>query len=96
MSQEIIEKLEIDIGKTLSCWGNLRLSAKTVIIHGIEDHLLDQIKKDNKIECFIEDFIEQSYQYGMIDEKITANIGDRVKKSINYSKIGSISNNGEV
>ena len=69
MSQEIIEKLEIVIEKTFSCCRNLWLSTKMVKIHGIEDHLLDQIKKYNGIGYFIEDLIEQVHQVGMIDEK---------------------------
>ena len=58
---KIIEKLEIVIDKTMICWRNLRLSTKIVKIHGIEDHILDQIKKYNGIGCFIEDFIEQTH-----------------------------------
>ena len=47
--------------------------------HGIEDHLLDQIKKYNRIGCFIEDFIEQEHQFGMLNERRTANMRDRTK-----------------
>ena len=64
--------------------------------HGIEDHLLDQIKKYNGIGWFIEDFIEQAHQFGMLDEKRTANMRDRTKASFSYSKNEIISNNGEV
>ena len=38
-------------------------------IHGIEDHLLDQIIKYNAIGYFIEDFIEQAHQYGMLERR---------------------------
>ena len=58
--------------------------------HGIEDHLLDQIKKHIGISCFIEDFIEQAHQFGMLDEKRTANMRD------NHWKMQNILNNGEV
>ena len=51
MSQEIIERLEIVIEKTLSCWRNLLLSTNMVKIHVIEDHLLDQIKNTMEL-CF--------------------------------------------
>ena len=78
MSQEIIERLEIVIEKTLSCWRNLLLSTNMVKIHVIEDHLLDHIKKYNGTGCFIESFIEQARQFEMIDEKRTAYIRDRV------------------
>ena len=40
-------------------------------IHGIENHLLDHIKKYNVIGCFIEDFIDQAHQFLMNDEKRT-------------------------
>ena len=40
-----------------------------VKIHEIEDYLLNQIKKYNGTGCFIEDFIEQAHQFGMLDEK---------------------------
>ena len=58
---KIIEKLEIVIDKTMICWRNLRLSTKIVKMHGIEDHILDQIKKYDGIGCFIEDFLEQTH-----------------------------------
>ena len=58
ITPKIIEQLEIVIDKTMSCWRNLRFSTKRDKIHGIEDHLLDQIKKYNGIGCFIEDIIE--------------------------------------
>ena len=58
ISQQIIQKLEIVIEKTLSCWISLRSSTKMVKIHWIENNLLDQIKKYNGIGFFIEDFIE--------------------------------------
>ena len=45
-------------------WKNLRLSIIMIKIHGIEDHLFNQIKKINDIGCFIEDFIEQTHQFG--------------------------------
>ena len=57
---------------------------------------MDQEKKDNGIGCFIEDFIEQAHQFGMLDEKRTANMRDRTKASFSHSKNESISNNGEV
>ena len=46
----------------------LKIINKNGKIHGIEDHLLDEIKKYNGIGCFIEDFIEQAHQFGMLDE----------------------------
>ena len=65
----IIDKLETVIDQTMTYWRNLRLSTKMVKIHGIEDHLLNQIKDYGGIGDFIEDFIEQAHQFGMLDEK---------------------------
>ena len=96
MSNEIIDKLEIVIKNTLSCWRNLRLSTKMVKINGIEDYLLNHIKKYNGIGCYIEEFIEQDHQFGIIDEIKTANTRDIIKSSIYHSKMESISLNGEV
>ena len=48
-------------------------------------------KKYNGIGCFIEDFIEYSHQFGMIDKRSTGNMRDRVKASMNHSKMESIS-----
>ena len=44
-------------------WRNLRLSMKMIKKHGVEDHLFDQIKKNNGIGCSIEDSIEQAHQF---------------------------------
>ena len=96
MSEEIIDKLEIIIKKILLCWRNLHLSTKMVKIHDLDDHLLNQIKKYNGIGCFVENFIEQARQFGMIDEKLPVNIRDRVKTSINHLKMDILSLNGEV
>ena len=50
----------------------------------------------NRNRRFIEDFIEHIYQFVMIDERRKDNMRDRVKASINHSKIESISLNSEV
>ena len=65
-------------------------------INGIEDDLLNQIMKYDGIEYFIDDFIEQARQFGMIDERRTANMRDKMKSSIDYSKMESILLNSEV
>ena len=48
---EIIEKLRNIIQKVMLYLRNLRFSSKIPKIHGIEDHLLDQIIKYNGIGC---------------------------------------------
>ena len=55
-----------------------------VTIHGIEDYLLDQINKYNGIGCLVEDFIEQTHQFGMIDGKKPSKY-ERQSKNIIYS-----------
>ena len=57
---------------------------------------MDQIKKYNGIGCFIEDFIEQVHQFGMLDERRKVNTRDRTKTSFYHFKNESISNNGEI
>ena len=78
------------------CLRNVRFSSKMPEIHGIEDHLLDQIIMYNGIGCFIEDFIEQAHQYGILEERKSANMRDREKVAHNHSKIEIIRNNGKV
>ena len=63
-------------------------------IHGMEDYLLNKIIKYYGIGCFIEDYIEQSHQFGIIDEKRETNLSDRVKASIVHSKMKIILLNG--
>ena len=78
------------------CWRNLRFSSNIPKIHGIEDHVLDQIVKYNGIGCFIEYCIEQDHQYGMLEERKSANMRDRVKTAHNHSKMEMVRNNGKV
>ena len=58
-------------------------------IYGIENHLLDHIKKYNVIGCFIEDFIDQARQFLMNDEKRTVlwEIGSTVQLIIREWKV---------
>ena len=78
------------------CWRNLRFSSNMPKIHGIEDHLLDQIIKYDGIGYFIEDFIEQVHEYEMLEERKLANMRNRNKATNNHSKIGMIRSNGKV
>ena len=59
---------------------------KMLKLHGVEDHLFNQIEKSNGIGCFIEDFIEQVHQFGMLDEKRTSKIKDRKKILTSFNK----------
>ena len=47
-------------------------------IHGIEDYLLNKIIKYHGIGCFIEDCIEQTHQFVIIDERRIYNMRNRV------------------
>ena len=47
---------------------------------------MDQIIKYNGIGCFIEDFIEQAHQFGMLDEKVISNMRDRKKHHLVIQK----------
>ena len=58
-----------------------------VNFNGIEDNLSDQVKKYNENGYFIEEFIEQSHQFGIIDEKRTANMRDRKKHHLIIPKM---------
>ena len=66
-----LNKLKELITICLRKWRNPRLSTKILKTYGVEDHLFKQIKKYNGIGCFIEDFIKQVHQYGILDEKRT-------------------------
>ena len=55
-------------------------------IHGVEDHLFEQIKTFNVIGCFVEDFIEQAHQFGMLDEKGTGKMRDRKSFCTSFNK----------
>ena len=65
-------------------------------IYGIEDHSLGQIIKYNEIGCFVEDFIEQAHQYGVLEEIKLVNVRDRFKAAHNHSKMEVIRNTGKV
>ena len=55
-------------------------------IHALEDHLIASMEQWNGIGDFLEDFIEQAHQFGMKEEKRTANMRDRVRAANSHSK----------
>ena len=71
---------------TMMKWRDLRLSTKMPKIHGLEDHLIPMMERWNGIGDFLEDFIEQAHQFGMKEEKRTANMRDRVRAANSHSK----------
>ena len=66
-------------------WRYLRLSMKGPKIHGMEDHLLDQMIEYAGIGEFCEDFVEQAHQYGVKEEIRTRGL-ERSKAFISHSK----------
>ena len=69
-------------------WKNLRISMQMIKIHGVDNHLFDQIKHFNGIGCFIEDFIEQVHQFKNVDESKTGKLRDSEKA---YNLISDLS-----
>ena len=69
-------------------WKNLRISMQMIQIHGVDNHLFDQIKHSNGIGCFIEDFIEQVHQFKNLDESKTGKVRDSEKA---YNLISDLS-----
>ncbi len=67
-------------------WRDLRLYTKMPKIHGLEDHLIPMMEQWNGIGDFLEDIIEQAHQFGMKEEKQTANMRDRVRAANSHSK----------
>ena len=74
-----LEQEDIDLQKRFvrSCihmWRCLRFSSRGPKIHGIEDHLLDSMQMYKGVGDFVEDFIEQSHQFGVKQEMRTRNL----------------------
>jgi len=96
MNDDKLNQLNEIIKLTIMKWRNLRMSMKMIKIHGVEDHLFDQIKHFNGIGCFIEDFIEQAHQFGNLDESRTGKLRDREKAFNHHSTYEWIGLNGNV
>ena len=52
MNDEKLKQLKEIITLSMMKWRNLRMSMQMIKIHGVEDHLFDQIKHYNGIGCF--------------------------------------------
>ena len=96
MNDEKLKQLKELITLSMMKWRNLRMSMQMIKIHGVEDHLFDQIKHYNGIGCFIEDFIEQAHQFGNLDESRTGKLRDREKAFNHHSTYEWIGLNGNV
>jgi hypothetical protein len=86
LTEAILEETKRCLRVTMVKWRDLRLSMKLPKIHGLEDHLIAMMEQWNGIGDFLEDFIEQAHQFGMKEEKRTANMRDRVRAAISHSK----------
>jgi hypothetical protein len=58
-------------------WRDLGFSIGLPKVHGIEDHLLNQMVLYKGIGCFTEDFVEKAHQDGNRDETRSSNTKDR-------------------
>jgi hypothetical protein len=79
------------ISAALHLWRCLRLSMRGPKVHGLEDHLVDQMVRYNGIGDFCEDFVEQAHQIGVRDELRTRNL-TRSKAFRSHSKWEWMSN----
>ena len=86
LTEAILDETKRCLRVTMLKWRDLRLSTKMPKIHGLEDHLIPMMEKWNGIGDFLEDFIEQAHQFGMKEEKRTANMRDRVRAANSHSK----------
>jgi hypothetical protein len=86
LTNEILEETKRCLRVTMLKWRDLRLSMNMPKIHGLEDHLVAMMERWNGIGDFLEDFIEQAHQFGMREEKRTANMRDRVRAANSHSK----------
>ena len=73
------------IEAVLIMWRNLRFSMRGTKIHGLEDHVVQQMELYNGIGDFLEDFVEQSHQDGIRDELRTRNL-ERSKAYVSHSR----------
>jgi hypothetical protein len=86
LTNEVLDETKRCLRVTMLKWRDLRLSMKMPKIHGLEDHLAAMMEQWNGIGDFLEDFIEQAHQFGMKEEKRTANMRDRVRAANSHSK----------
>ena len=81
MKKKLVDR---SINAMMKLWRYLRLSMRGPKIHGVEDHLRDQMIHYNGIGDFFEDFVEQGHQTGVRDETRTRGL-TRMKAFIAHS-----------
>ena len=80
--------LERQIRATLRLWRDMNMSMQGIKIHGLEDHVVEQIDKWKAVGYanFGEDFIEQGHQFGMKEERRTKGLTSRRLAAESHSK----------
>ena len=81
-STEVIDKLTIIIKNFCSSWRNLKASTALPKFHAVEDHLIWQIEHHQGIGDVLEDFIEQSHQWGKLENNRNKNLRNREKRAM--------------
>ena len=85
LSEEKIDLTRRMVAGVLKMWRHLRLSVRGPKIHGLEDHLVEQMIAYNGIGDYCEDFVEQSHQDGVKEELRTHGL-KRTKAFLSHSK----------
>ena len=74
--KSVIETTNKCLKAVLTKWRDLHVLLQGLNIHAVEDHLVYLMILWNGIGCFLEDFVEQSYQTGKLEEKRSGHMGD--------------------
>ena len=84
-TSNVIETTRRCVAAVIRKWKDLRLSMRGPKIHLCEDHLVLQMIRWIGIGCFGEDFIEQSHQTGVMEERRTGHMSNRVRAAQSHS-----------
>ena len=85
VTDEIINDTKRIVKAILTMWRHLGLSMRGPKIHGLEDHLVEQMVHYKGIGDYCEDFVEQSHQDGMKEELRTSGL-KRTRAFMSHSK----------
>ena len=78
--------------KAMESWRKLGLSV-TMKAHLLEDHVIAMMARLNGIGDFMEDFIEQTHQFGDADERRSNGLRNRTLAANSHSKWEHVKNN---
>ena len=82
LTEEIISLQRRMIKATIKLWKYLRFLMMAPKIHGIDDHLLEQMIRWDGIGEYAEDFIKQAHQFGVKEELRTRGMFSKTKTAI--------------